>query len=632
MNPSISDLVGLPPQQQALRAMCFHPTGPFVEFRKEEIEQSIPDRFEDQARKYPQRLAVKAKDRELTYAALNAAANRIAHAILASRGDGQEQVALVCRPSAGGIAATLGTLKAGKTYVPIDPAVPRGRNVHILRDAQAVLVIADSETVALAHALAGNGIPVLDIDNLESSFPSDNPGLRIAPDRLSYLIYTSGSTGEPKGVVQNHRNVLYKSRGWINTVHISPHDRLSLLRSLSVSGSIRDLFGGLLCGATVLPFDVKAEGLANLARWLGDEGITIYNSVVTLFRSFGGTLTGGENLSSVRLIKLSGEPVQKRDIEIYKQRFPDSCLVINMLASAEVGSTRVYFMNKETLIHENVVPVGYALEDCEILVLDADGRRLGFNQVGEIAVRSSFLSPGYWRMPELTDATFLSDPTGGDARVYRTGDLGCMLPDGCLLHRGRKGFHVKIRGYSVELAEVEAALAELDGVRESVVTTRDNAQGNQSLVAYVVPTGQSSLTTSMMRKILARKLPDYMIPSAFVFLQSLPLTGPGKVDLRALPEPGKARPDMDVPFAPPRTPLEEELAGIWAEILNLDQIGINDRFLDLGGDSLMAVRLISRIRDVFRIEVPLRALFDTPTIVDMAAVIYASEALHKKST
>jgi acyl carrier protein len=265
------------------------------------------------------------------------------------------------------------------------------------------------------------------------------------------------------------------------------------------------------------------------------------------------------------------------------------------------------------------------LEGCEILVLDASGNRLGFNQVGEIAVRSRYLSPGYWRMPELTNVTFLSDPEGSDTRIFRTGDLGCMLPDGCLLHRGRKNSHVKIRGYSVELAEIEAALIEIDAVRETVVTTKDNAEGNQALVAYIVPADKSALTISVVRDALAARLPDYMIPTAFVFLDSLPLAGPGKVNLRALPEPGRARPDLDICVTPPRTPIEEKIAGIWAEVLHVDQVGIHDRFLDLGGDSLIAARIISRILAEFKIELPLRSLFDTPTVADMAAVLVQND-------
>jgi amino acid adenylation domain-containing protein len=628
--PNFSDIPGLPPTQEALRARCFHPSEAFSEFGSEEIEQSITDRFESQVRKHSRRLAIKTSDREWTYDELNRAANRVAHAVLAARGERLEQVALLCEPGAMAIAATLAVLKAGKTYVPLDPAVPKARNDFILSDAQIGLIVADDENFLLACDLAPEDVAVLNIDALESRLSHENPGLHIPPDRLSYLMYTSGSTGEPKGVVQDHRNVLAKVMGWVNVVHISPGDRLSLLRALNVSGSIRDLFGGLLCGAAVLPFDVKREGLAHLAAWLSGERITIYNSVVTLFRNFGATLTGRENFTSVRLIKLSGEPVYKRDVEIFKKHFPNNSLLINMLATAEAGSTRVYFIDKDTAIHENLVPIGYPMEGCEVLLLDGDGKALGANQVGEIAVRSRYLSPGYWRRPDLTAAAFLPDPEGGDARIFRTGDLGCMLSDGCLVHRGRKDSHVKIRGYSVELAEIEAALLELDEVKEAVVTTKENSQGNHVLVAYVVPTGVSPVAVGAFRRGLAEKLPDYMIPSAFIVLDRFPLIGPGKVNLRALPVPGTARPDLDVAFALPRTPVEEKIVEIWSQLLDVEEVGIHDHFLDLGGDSLLASRIISRVIEVFQIEVQLRILFDTPTVADMAGLVQRELLDHAK--
>jgi amino acid adenylation domain-containing protein len=615
----------LPPQQEAIRAKCFHPTGTFIEFTKDEIEQSIPDCFERIVSLYPDCIAVKMKERALSYNELNRAANRIAHAVLQGRGERQEQVALLCQHGTAAIAATLALLKAGKTYVPLDPGDPKTRKEYILGDARIGLIITDDENISFARDLAPNDAAVINIDALESTLSSENPGLRISPDRLSYLMYTSGSTGEPKGVVQNHRNVLYKTMGWVNAVRISPGDRLSLLRSLNVSGSIRDLFGGLLSGAAVLPFDVKREGLVHLASWLVDEKITIYNSVVTLFRNLGDTLTGAENFSSVRLIKLSGEPVYKHDLEIYKKFFPKDTLVVNMLASSEVGSTRIYFIDKETPIHENVVPIGYPMEGCDVLLLGSDGSALGFDQIGEIAVRSRYLSPGYWRRPDLTEAAFLPDPEGGDARIFRTGDLGCMLADGCLLHRGRKDLHVKIRGYSVELAEIEAALMELDAVKQAAVTTKEQTPGNQVVVAYLVPTGQWTLNVNAIRKALAVKLPEYMIPSAFVFLASLPLIGPGKVNFRALPDPGRVRPDLETLFVAPRTEIEKDLAKIWCEVLSLDQVGIQDNFFDLGGHSLVAARLFAEIEKTLGRRLPLGTIFQAPTIEQLAGIVVQEE-------
>ena len=229
-----SSATGLTPGQTALRAKCFHPTGTFIEFKPEEIDQSIADRFEDQVRKHANRLAVKSGHNEFTYAELNQAANRIAHAILAERGDREEQVGLLQQHGAGAIIATLGALKAGKTYVPLDSTAPNARNRHILEHAQVGLVVADDANFSLARDLARDELPVMNMGALEPGLSVENPGLKIPSDRHAYIMYTSGSTGEPKGVVQTHKNVLYKNMGWVNVIHISPSDRLSLLRSLSV--------------------------------------------------------------------------------------------------------------------------------------------------------------------------------------------------------------------------------------------------------------------------------------------------------------------------------------------------------------------------------------------------------------
>ena len=373
-------------------------------------------------------------------------------------------------------------------------------------------------------------------------------------------MYTSGSTGEPKGVVQTHKNVLYKDMGWVNVIHISPSDRLSLLRSLSVSGSIKDLFGGLLSGAAVFPFNVKRDGLMPMDRWLVDEEITIFSCVATLFRNFCATLNGKENFSSVRLLKLSGEPVYKRDVELYKKHFSRDCLAINMLSSAEVGTTRVYFMDKETEIHDNLVPVGYPLEGWKCSSWTPTGPGSAPAKRAKSRCRAAIFSQAIGACRTSPRLAFLPDPEGGDARIYRTGDLGCMLPDGCLLHRGRTNSHVKIRGYSVEIAEVQAVLSDLAGVKDVVVTTQDNAQGDQVSGTYVVPNEKGSLSAAVIRSAIAAKLPAYMIPSAFVLLDSMPLAGPGKVNLKALPELGRGRPELQTPLALPRTPVEKKIA------------------------------------------------------------------------
>jgi acyl carrier protein len=383
-----------------------------------------------------------------------------------------------------------------------------------------------------------------------------------------------------------------------------------------------------LSGAGSFPWYVKEEGLAHLADWLVQEEITVYRSGPRVFREFVSTLTGKEEFPKLRAINLAGEPMRRDDVEVYKKHFSSDCLLINTLGTREVGPFRVYVIGKETEIIGEIVPVGYAMPDKEVLLLDNDGQKVGFNQVGEIAVRSRYLSMGYWRRPDLTKAKFLPDTESGDRRIYLTGDLGRMSLDGCLRHLGRKDFQIKIRSLKVDVSEVEKALANHPGVKEAIVTSRQDPSGDAQLVAYFVPSSHLAPTVSGLRNFLQGKLPDYMIPSAFIKLDAIPLTstGSGKVDRRALPDPGKGRPDLDTPYVAPRTPVEEEVAKIWTKILALNLVGIHDNFLELGGHSLAATRVVSHVLKTFQVEIPLRSLFEAPTVAEMAAVIVESQA------
>lgn len=597
------------------------PTDPFVQFKKEDIEQSIPNRFEQQVREHPGRIVVKTRRHALTYDTLNKAANRVAWAIRAQRGKGEEPIALLFENDAPMIVSILGVLKAGKIYVPLDPALPHTRTTYILENSQAGLIVTNNQNLDFAKELAQDLRQLLNIDELDASFSTENLGLSISPDALTRILYTSGSTGQPKGVAQNHRNVLHFIMNYTNGLHIHLDDRLTPLFSWSVSSWSNNIFSALLTGASFYPLDIKEEGLTHLANWLVQHEITIYCSVPTVFRHFLDTLTGKEKFPRLRLIILSGEPVSKRDVELYKKHFSDGCILVNRLGSTETGITRWYFIDKETQINGNRVPVGYPVEDKEILLLDDVGKAVGFNETGEIAIRSRYLSLGYWRRPELTRAAFLPDPTGGSERIYLTGDLGRMLPDSCLEYLGRKDFQVKVRGNRVEVAEIEMALLSLASIKEAVVVAQEDRSSDQHLVAYLVPSIQPAPSITELHRFLQGKLPEYMLPSAFVLLDALPLTPNGKVDRRALPMPDRARPELETVFVAPRTRVEEVLVELWGQVLGLDRLGIHDNFFALGGHSLRATQVISRLRDIFRVELSLRRLFETPTIAGLAAAI-----------
>ncbi|MGH8772796.1 MAG: AMP-binding protein, partial [Burkholderiales bacterium] len=282
------------------------PTNPYIEFRKEDIEQSIVARFERQAEIHADRLAVKTSGMEMSYRALNHATNQIAHAILAQGGAEHTRVAVLVEHGAFAIATILGVLKASKTYVPLDPSFPRARNAYIFDDSESELVVSDAKNFDFAACLGSRARTVINVDRLDASVGERNPGLKVSPDQHAYILYTSGSTGQPKGVLQNHRNVLNDIRQYTNTLAISADDRMTLLYSFSVNGAVRGIFGALLNGASLFPLDVKTKGFASLAQMMQRERITFYHSVPTMFRHFAATLNGGEDFSALRVIRFGG--------------------------------------------------------------------------------------------------------------------------------------------------------------------------------------------------------------------------------------------------------------------------------------------------------------------------------------
>jgi acyl-coenzyme A synthetase/AMP-(fatty) acid ligase/acyl carrier protein len=373
-----------------------------------------------------------------------------------------------------------------------------------------------------------------------------------------------------------------------------------------------------LNGATLYPLDVKSEGLTGLLNLLIEDEITVYHSVTTLFRYLANTLTGVEKFPKLRLIILGGEPVLRREVTLYEKYFSSDCLLSTGLGSTETGTARVFLIDKKTEVNSNMMPpLGYEVEDKDILLLDDAGAEVDLGDIGEIAVKSRYLALGYWQNPTLTQAAFVPEPAGGSERIYRTGDLGRMLPDGCLVHLGRKDFQVKIRGYRIELAEIEMALIDTGTLKEAIVLAREDSFGEKRLIAYVVP-NQAAPSIQELYSFLIERLPDYMLPSTFVFLDTLPLTPGGKVDRRALPAPDKTRPDLKTTFVAPSTPVEKRLAGIWAEVLNKEPVGIHDNFFELGGNSLLATQVISRISDALSVALPRRSLFETPTLAGLA--------------
>jgi amino acid adenylation domain-containing protein len=604
------------------------PSQPFVEFPLEEIEQSLTARFEKQAARHPDRVAIVHKGKTLSYNQLNRSANHLARQIQqdypASTQQDEQSVALLLGHDAQAITAMLAALKCGRIFVALDPGYPRERLNHMLDDSNAQLIVTDSQHLSLAESLMSGltrKVGILNIDRLDSSLADINLLQPIDPGQIAYIVYTSGSMGRAKGVMQSHRNVLHFIRNYTNSLHLSSDDRLSLIPSFSFSAAMMDIFGALVNGASLYPFDVSQDGLDNLADWLNENKITVYHSVPTIFRHFVATLPEGTSFPHLRLIDFGGEPVSRRDIELYRSHFSPECILVNGLGATELNVIRQFVMNHETEFIGDSVPVGYAVPDTTILLLDENGDDAGYNQPGEMVIESRYLSPGYWRQPEQTQASF--KVVDGNLRRYYTGDLGRMRPDGCLEHYGRKDLQVKIRGVRIEPAEIETVLLAQGAIKEAAVIAQDNAAGEKMLVAYMVakdPAAEPSVDA--LRILLLEKLPPSMLPSEFVFLGAMPLTPTGKIDRRALaiPEKTEVAEPTDA-YVAPRTPMEKMLVEIGLEVLKVERIGVNDSFFGLGGDSLLAAQFISRIRSACQVELPFRVVFRMPTIAKIAAYV-----------
>ncbi len=592
----------------------------FAPFPLDQIEGTVAARFGRIAASMPWRPAVREPGGVHSYGELDRAAARIATRLRRRRGLNQEPIAALFEPGFAGAAAAIGILRAGKIWVPLDPGHPGDRIRAILADSGAPLVLALGDTArTLATTLAGVATiavdPLLDGDEWPT-VESDG-----AADHLAYLLYTSGSTGRPKGILQNHRNVLHAIRSHTNVLAISPDDRLTQLAPQSHLSGVTAMFRALLNGAMLCPWPMQARGLAHLDRWIEEQGITLYHSVPSLFRRILETMEPGDRLRSVRLVHLGGEAVLPSDVALFRARFPRSARLLHNLGSSEAGSYRQYFLGHATPVAEGPVPVGYPVDDKAVRLVDAAGNPVPPGAMGEIVVRSRYLALGYWGRPDLTDEVFRPAHDGDPrSRDYFTGDMGRMLPDGALLHLGRRDDQIKIRGQRVEPAEIERALRRLRGIADAVVVAGADPAGEPALLACLVPMDGLMPEPSAIRDALAARLPAAMIPAQIAWLSELPLLPNGKLDRRTLANAAMT------PLEPAREVrllaggLESRLAALAADLLTASP-GPDEDLFGLGLHSLAAMRLVVRIHRRIGVELPLADVFAQPTIAGLARAI-----------
>ncbi|MCP5108144.1 MAG: amino acid adenylation domain-containing protein [bacterium] len=583
----------------------------------------IAGKFEEQVKKTPHHIAVKTVDETFTYDQLNRYANRIAHKITGCLGASQDEtparVGLLFPHGPHMIAAILGTLKAGMAYVPLSIDYPENRLVYMVGNSESSLLLCLGENEPTAREIARQtGCLYLSLTGALDGLSEENPGIDIPAGRLAYIMYTSGSTGRPKGVLQIHENVLYYIRNWVRIFSITHTDRLTLFSSFCHDGSVQDTLAALFTGAGLYPLDIRSrEGMDAVAQFLKEERITTWHSVPSLYSYFVNTLTRKDHFPELRWVLLGGEAVREHEINAFRKYFPH-CVLANVYGQTESSVDSIRLIRAGDTIE--YLTIGEPLDETEIFVLDKNDNEVDAFEVGEIMVAGRYISPGYWKNEEATKKTFSRDPELGI--LYFTGDQGRLLPDGEIEFMGRADSQVKLRGFRVELGEIESQLLKHPEVNEAVVTARDRSDGEKYLAAYYVPRA-AGIDTVELQTFLAGELPDYMIPVFFTSLECFPLTQSGKIDRGALPEPGKE----ETTHVAPRNAMEETLTALWSAVLSMDpvEIGIDANFFQLGGHSLKAASLVSKIHRALAVKVPVTQFFTTPTIRGLAAYISAAK-------
>ncbi len=595
-----------------------------------DINQSIPARFEQVVSYYADNIALVGNNQRLTYQELNKRVNQVAHAIKAITVSQIDCVAFLVDYSPNMIVTTLAVLKARKIYLAIHPQMPVLAQRQIVEDAQPELMVTTGFLKDRAKSITEGLCPILVLDEIDAAYPENNPEISINPHDLSTIFYTSGTTGQPKGVVKSHCNILH--RVWLAVQHdgICSTDRQSLLTYSSFASSESDTFGSLLNGATLYLFDIVSQGLGAFRTWLENEQITVLHPPVLLFRRFLSTLAGENLFPSVRLVLLAGDTVLPSDIGNWKHYFAKSCTLVHRFSTTETGILTVVKIENDQVVTNNEIPAGFPVADKSLFLVDEEGRTVAEGKTGELMVKSPYIAQGYWRKPQKTSQVFRIDPSVPHQRIYRTGDLGQFQRDGSFRHIGRRDHQVKIRGYRVDLREIESVLAQFTEVLElAVIARKDNDE--QKIFAFLVLKPGLEFSPRDLRQRLLKILPEWKIPSHFQSIDALPTTANGKIDREKLSA-RNFEATLENEYVAPRNSTEATLAAIWQEVFKLKQVGIYDNFFELGGHSLLITQLISRIRQNFPVDIPLRTLFELPTVAEFAPFLTACLGLAQQPT
>lgn len=599
---------------------------------KSQPAECIHMAFERQAAETPDAVALVVGEEQLTYQELNQRANRVAHYLRSVKLETEALVGIYMERSLDMIISILGVLKAGGAYLPLDTVYPPDRLAFVLQDSQAPVLLTQH---ALREKLPALDLHIICIDTEWDRIAQEktsNPASSVVPDNLAYSIYTSGSTGRPKGVLIPHKQVTRLFQATNDWFRFGTQDVWSFFHSHAFDFSVWEIFGALLYGGKLItvPYWVSRSP-DDLYTLLCESCVTVLNQTPSAFRQ----LTWGiknRNLPptrdlSLRFVIFGGEALDLSDLPLWYTWYHDDALqLINMYGITETTVHVTYRpLAAEDLKTAPGSVIGEAIPDLQFYILDENYQFTPVGVPGEIYVGGDGLARAYQNRPALTAERFVPNPFDNQpgTRLYKSGDLACYLPNGDVLYLGRRDHQVKIRGFRIELGEIESVLNQHGNVREAVVLVQTNEIGDKQLVAYLVPALPQQLPqTNELRDFIKGKLPEYMVPTAFVLLETLPLTPNGKLDRRALASLGSPlAPSTEAEFVAPQGIVEERVAAIWCRMLGVEKVSVYDTFFDLGGYSLLATQVIHEINEAFDVTLSLRDLFEEPTIAGLSLLI-----------
>lgn len=612
--------------------------------------KSIQEMFSEAAASFGEHTAVERMDERLSYREMEAHSNNLANCLLSSGAPKGSIVAVFSDDPVTLITSLLAVLKAGSVFVPLDPGIPTKRLQAMVSDVSPSWFVVQPKLLPeLKNIIAGasrrsgiicmegatgsacTGVDIEGLVNFRGAIDETRPSVISEPDDVAYIYFTSGSTGRPKGIVGRLKGIDHFIKWEIKTFGLGEGIRVTQLTSPSFDAFLRDVFAPLCAGGTICvpeSRDVIFDG-AKLAEWIDSRQVNLIHCVPSLFRALLAQDLGPERFQALKYVLLSGEPLLPADVKRWFGLFGERIQLVNLYGPSETTMTKLFYLVKGADAERRFIPIGKPMEGARALVVDAKGHACSPGAVGEIYIRTPYRSLGYYNQPELTQEVFVPNPFSNNPNelVYKTGDLGRVLDDGNFEFLGRKDQQVKIRGVRIELREIENALRNHPLVTDVAVIDREDGTTTKYLCAYVVL--REKVEMAKLKEFMADALPAYMIPSAFIVMDELPHTISGKIDRKALSAISEARNGGKESYVAPRTPIEEILAGVWSNVVGADQVGVHDNFFEIGGHSLLATQLLSRVNKALSVELPLRSLFESPTVEGQAKHVAAARQLQR---